>query len=124
MLEVYGSLFFAGARTLMEALPEIGDATRPVVVLRLRRRTRVGATLVEVLDQYADDLAEVGGRLYLSGVDPDVSRQLRLVGKLDVDQTVQVVQQTNVLGASTERALASASEWLTTQTRNRFTHAI
>jgi hypothetical protein len=30
-------------------------------------RSTVGATLVEVLDDYADELAEAGGRLYLSG---------------------------------------------------------
>ena len=52
VLDVYGSLFFAGARTLANALP-----------------SPVGATLIETLDDYADALAEVGGRLYLSGVD-------------------------------------------------------
>ncbi|HEX7175676.1 MAG TPA: SulP family inorganic anion transporter, partial [Pyrinomonadaceae bacterium] len=67
VLDVDGSLFFAGARTLSEALPTPAGATRPVVVLRLRGYTSVGATLVEVLDDYADALAEVGGRLYLSG---------------------------------------------------------
>jgi sulfate permease, SulP family len=82
------------------------------VVLRLRGRSRVGATLVEVLDRYADDLAEVGGRLYLSGVHEEVSQQLRHAGKLDLDQTVQLVPETTILGASTERAVEFASAWL------------
>jgi SulP family sulfate permease len=69
LLNVYGSLFFAGARTLSETLPSPTGATRPVVVLRLRGHTSVGATLIEVLDDYADQLEDVGGRLYLSGVD-------------------------------------------------------
>ena len=112
VLDVYGSLFFAGARTLGEALPSPEGATRPVVVLRLRGRTRVGATLIEVLDDYADALAEVGGRLYLSGVDADVSAQLRHAGKLDLDRAVQLVPAVPVIGASTAQALAHASAWL------------
>ncbi|MDB6030917.1 MAG: sulfate transporter, partial [Verrucomicrobiales bacterium] len=112
VLNVYGSLFFAGARTLSEALPSPQGANRPVVVLRLRGRTRVGATLIEVLDEYADALAEVGGRLYLSGVDEDVGRHLRLAGKLDLDRTVHLVPESKILGASTRQAVASASAWL------------
>lgn len=112
VLGVNGSLFFAGARTLAEALPSVEGSTRPVVVLRLRGYTNVGATLIEVLDTYADDLAEVGGRLYLSGVDNDASAQLRNAGKLDLDQSVHLFPAADVLGASTEQALASASAWL------------
>jgi SulP family sulfate permease len=112
VLDVYGSLFFAGARTLEDALPITGDATRPVVVLRLRGRTRVGATLVEVLDNYADDLAEVGGRLYLSGVDDEVAAQLRDTGKLDLEQSVHIVPADPVLGASTAQAWTLGSAWL------------
>lgn len=112
VLDVNGSLFFAGARTLLEALPNPANATRPVVILRLRGYTSVGATLIEVLDTYADDLAEVGGRLYLSGVDKNVSAQLRRAGKLDLDTDVHLVPANHILGASTEQALASASAWL------------
>ena len=39
MLDVYGSLFFAGARTLAEALPSAEGVVRPAVVLRLRGRS-------------------------------------------------------------------------------------
>ena len=112
VLDVYGSLFFAGARTLAEALPSPAGATRPAVVLRLRGRSRVGATLIEVLDDYADDLAEVGGRLYLSGVDEEVGAQLRRAGKLDLDRAVHLVPAAPVIGASTDQALASARAWL------------
>ena len=72
----------------------------------------MGATLIEVLDRYADALAEVGGRLYLSGVDADVSEQLRRAGKLDLDQSVQVVPADRVIGASTAQAHAHAGAWL------------
>ena len=112
VLDVNGSLFFAGARTLHDALPSPVGATRPVVILRLRGYTHVGSTLIEVLDSYADALAEVGGRLYLSGVDAEVSAQLRRAGKLDLDRTVQVVPGVAVIGASTAQALTDASAWL------------
>jgi SulP family sulfate permease len=91
VLDVDGSLFFAGARTLADALPSPNGAMRPVVILRLRGYTSVGATLIEVLDNYADALADVGGRLYLSGVDEQVGRQLRRAGKLDLDRAVHLV---------------------------------
>ena len=69
VLEVVGSLFFAGARTLEESLPSPAGSRRPAVVLRLRGRTRAGATLIEVLDASPTTSRRVGGRLYLSGVD-------------------------------------------------------
>jgi SulP family sulfate permease len=112
VLEVVGSLFFAGARTLAESLPSVAGSTRAAVVLRLRGRTRAGATLIEVLDDYADDLAESGGRLFLSGVDERLATQLRLAGKLDLERSVQLVPARNVLGASTLEAVAEASAWL------------
>lgn len=112
VLTVYGSLYFAGARTLLEALPSPKGAIRPAVVIRLRGRTRVGATLIEVLDSYADDLVEVGGRLYLSGVDEDVSAQLRRAGKFNLEQEVHIVPGDTLIGASTEEAVAHANAWL------------
>jgi SulP family sulfate permease len=112
VLDVDGSLFFAGARTLADALPRLANATRPVVILRLRGYTSVGATLIEVLDNYADALAEVGGRIYLSGVNKKVGEQLRSAGKLDVDRTVHLVGADPIFGASTEQAVAHASAWL------------
>lgn len=112
VLDVDGSLFFAGARTLSDTLPTPAGASRPVVVLRLRGYTSVGATLIKVLDDYADALAEVGGRLYLSGVDEEVGRQLRRAGKLDLDRAVHLVPADDIFGASTKQAMAHASAWL------------
>jgi SulP family sulfate permease len=112
VLEIYGSLFFAGARHLEEILPNPDEANRPVVVLRLRGRTRVGATLIEVLDKYSDELAEVGGRLYLSGVEQQLIKQLQNSGKLDLNRSVQLVPSSPVVGAATQEAFSAASEWL------------
>jgi SulP family sulfate permease len=112
VLHAYGSLFFAGARTLRETLPDPAGSEHPVGVLRLRGRTRVGATLIDVLDDYAADLAEVGVWLYRSGVEPDVARQLRDTGKLDPDEAVRIFPADAVVGASTSEAVAQAGVWL------------
>jgi sulfate permease, SulP family len=112
VLDVDGSLFFAGARTLADVLPNPAGARRPAVILRLRGYMSVGATLIEVLDDYADALADVGGRLYLSGVNKEVAKQLRRAGKLDVDPAVHLIPADDIFGASTERAMAHASAWL------------
>jgi SulP family sulfate permease len=111
VLDVYGSLFFAGARTLAERLPRLDDTERPTVVLRLRGRTRAGATLVDVLDNYAEDLAEVGGRLYLSGVDDDLVELLKRSGLLKRRDNVEIISAQSELGASTERAIDAARQW-------------
>ena len=72
----------------------------------------MGAALIEVLDNYADALAEVDGRLYLSGVDKEVGEQLRRAGKLDLDRAVYLVHADPIFGASTEQAVAHAGAWL------------
>ena len=112
VLDVDGSLFFAGARSLADALPNPEASKRPVVILRLRGYTSAGATLIEVLDNYADALATVGGRLYLSGVDDEVGKRLRQAGKLDLDGVVHLIPVADIFGASTEQAMAQASAWL------------
>jgi SulP family sulfate permease len=86
--------------------------SRPVVVLRLRGRTRIGATLIDVLDDYADDLREAGGRLYLSGVHADVAAQLQRAGKLELGREVWVAPAEEVIGVSTREAIAQANAWL------------
>jgi sulfate permease, SulP family len=65
-----------------------------------------------VLDDYADDLREAGGRLYLSGVHPDVAAQLRRTGKLEFEREVWVAPAEEVIGDSTAEATAQANAWL------------
>ncbi len=100
VFNVYGSLFFAGARTLREALPTPAGSEQAVVVLRLRGRSRLGSTLIDVLDDYAEDLAAAGGRLYLAGTAPEVTRQLQRSGKLAQEDVVRVLPAETVIGAA------------------------
>ena len=72
ILDVYGSLFYAGARTLAAHLPDPAGARSPVVILRLRGRTTVSATFFTIVADYARRLDAVGGQLHLSGIDPRI----------------------------------------------------
>jgi len=111
VLDVYGSLFFAGARSLEEQLPKIGDAERPVVVLRLRGHMRAGVTLIDVLDAYADALAAAGGRLYLSGLSPALQRQFEASLELNDGNDPELVPSQAALGAATRDAVRAACRW-------------
>lgn len=111
VLDVYGHLFYAGARTLEQQLPRPSEPN-PVVVLRLRGRTTLGATLVDVLANYADELKAAGGRLYLSGINQSALEQVARTGKLDFSGPVRLYEATPILGASTRAAIADAKGWL------------
>jgi len=115
VLDVYGHLFFAGARTLERRLPTPQDAERPVVILRLRGRTAVGATLVEVLSNYADRLREANGRLYLTGLSEEAYEHVARTGKLRLSGPVRAYEATPIVGESTRKALADAQTWLVGQ---------
>lgn len=112
ILDVYGSLFYAGARTLQAKLPDPTGARSPVVIVRLRGRTTVSATFFAVVAEYAQRLDDVDGRLYLSGVDPHVRDQWtdRLLEFQGI--RLEFFPATAILGESTLSAYAQARVWL------------
>lgn len=116
---VEGSLFFAGAQTLKEKLPTIGDAENPIVVIRMRNQSQMGATLIDILDDYAEDLKEAGGKLYLTGLDGDQLKYLRASGKLAEKEEAEFFQETNIIGESTQQAVDHANEWIKTRDVHR-----
>ena len=112
VLDVYGSLFFAGARTLQARLPEVGQAQRPAVVLRLRGRTSLGATFFRILASYAEQIGAAGGRLYVSGLDPDMAALLARTVPVTAQPPERVFGATPVLGEATWAALHEARAWV------------
>jgi SulP family sulfate permease len=112
ILDVYGSLFYAGARTLQARLPEVAQAMAPAVVLRLRGRTSLGATFFRILATYAEQLGAAGGRLYVSGLDPDMAALLTKTVPVSVEPPARVFGATPVLGESTWAALHEARAWV------------
>jgi SulP family sulfate permease len=112
VLNVYGSLFYAGARTFESSLPRVVDAEKPVVIVRIRGRMVVGATAFSVLSGYAALLEERGGRLYLSGVAPELLEQFKASGRVTSGGPIHYVEATPTLGESTRAAIADAEGFL------------
>jgi SulP family sulfate permease len=112
VLDVYGSLFYAGARTLQARLPDPAGTESPIVILRLRGRTTFGATFFKVISDYAERLEAVGGRLFISGVDPALMKQASTSGAIATDGPVRVFGATELLGEATHRALEEADAWI------------
>jgi SulP family sulfate permease len=111
VLDVYGSLYYAGARTLQSRLPDPAGSDSAAVILRLRGRTMVGATFIVVIDDYLARLAANHGRLFLSGVDPALVGQLGRFDRFDSPGLV-VVSAQSVVGDSTREAYDLAAGWV------------
>lgn len=115
LLDVYGSLYYAGARTLQAHLPDPEGSISPAVVLRLRGRALLGATSYAVLSDYAARVAAVGGCFYLTGLDPEVLAQVQrnrtVVGAGDV----RLFEATEIVGEASLEAYRSAEAWLAAQ---------
>jgi SulP family sulfate permease len=63
-----------------------------------------------VAGDYADRLADVDGRLYLSGLQPSLTEQLRRTGS--IEGPVRAFEATPVIGESTQAAYLDAEAWL------------
>jgi len=112
VLDVYGELFYAGARTFERLLPAAQGSDRAAVVLRLRGRQTLDATLIDVLGGYANELEEANGRLYLTGVSDAAHQQIVRSGKLQLRGGVHAHPATPLVWQSTRAAVADAEAWL------------
>ncbi len=111
LLDVYGSLLFAGSRTLQVRLPDPSHASHSAVVLRLRGRAQLGVTFLHVVEEYARRLDPIGGRLFLSGVSSDLARQIDGSGLLR-RAPIEIVPESPTIGASSIDAFHRARRWL------------
>jgi sulfate permease, SulP family len=75
-LNIYGSLFFAGARNLEEDLPEVDNTHNAVVILSLRGYHELGSTFITVLGRYVKALQANGNTLMLINVSRAAHEQL------------------------------------------------
>lgn len=108
ILDVYGSLFYAGSRTLQLRLPDPGSSRRAGVVLRLRGRSTLGATFLAVIGAYAEQLEASGGRLYLSGLDDAVATRWEGNHLPERVGSIRLYRAGPEVGASTHAAYLSA----------------
>ena len=113
VLQPYGSLFFAAAPVFEAALPEVTEDSRSsVVILRLRGRTELGTTFMDVLFRYAISLRGVDSRLVLVSANARISEQLEITGITDVIDPSSVYQGDERVGATLQRAHEDALAWV------------
>jgi len=113
ILQPYGSLFFASAPVFEELLPAVTNETQnSVVILRLRGRTDLGSTFMEVVRRYAEDLNGATSKLLIITSDDQTVRQLHAT------HVVAAVGQSNLypsdewVGSTLKRAHADARAWI------------
>lgn len=112
LLHVYGSLFFAAAKSLEEMLPAVDDADNAAVAIILRGHSEIGSTLVTVLQRYARALQAHDSKLMLVGVDSAVRDQLARTGVLKLIGEENVFLATPQIGEALNQAVAAATAWL------------
>ena len=83
-----------------------------VVILRLRGRSDLGGTFMDVLRRYAESLQAVDSKLVLVSASERVIEQLTATGVLDVVSTDDVYPTDEWVGRTVWRAHDDALEWI------------
>ena len=112
ILQLYGSLFFAAAKTLEEMLPSTGTTRSAVVILRLRGHLEMGSTFVTVLRKYVQELKNHDSTLMLVGVNEEIYNQLKKTGTLNIIGEKNIYPATRRIGESLTQATAAAIDFL------------
>lgn len=119
VVNIYGSLFFAAASSMLDVLPDPRSSKHGVLILVLRGRDEVGSTYINMLTRYCTSLHNQSGQLMLAGIGDHVYRQLERTGTLSQIGPDNVFCAEPQLGTALNRALAAASRWLT-ETQSKF----
>lgn len=118
VLQPYGSLFFAAAPVFGAGLPAPSEASHnSVVILRLRGRSDLGTTFMDVLYRYAQSLAAVDSKLVIVSANDRILEQLNVTGITGVIGTDNVYPGDERVGASVKRAHADAVAWVESRRR-------
>ena len=112
-LQPYGSLFFAAAPVLEAQLPATdGTGRNSVVILRLRGRTDLGTTFMDVLHRYAQALVATGSKLVIVSASERIQEQLRVTGVTDLITPENIYSGDERVAATLKRAYADATSWI------------
>ena len=113
VIQPYGSLFFASATVFEGLLPEVTSASRnSVVIVRLRGRTDLGSTLMEILSRYAEALHGSESKLMLISDNKHVLDQLGVTGVTDAIGEDNLYRSDEWLGHTVRRAHSDAQAWV------------
>jgi SulP family sulfate permease len=109
VLQPYGSLFFASAPVFEEKLPDVTAETHnSVVILRLRGRSDLGSTFMEVLLKYATALRDQDSDLMVVSEDENMHEQLVVGGVTGVAGEENIYTSDEWLGHTVKRAYHDA----------------
>ncbi len=112
-LQPYGSLFFAAAPVLESQLPAAAAISlNSVVILRLRGRTDLGTTFMDVLRRYAQALTAAGSKLVIVSASERIQEQLRVTGVTDLISPQDIYAGDDRVGATLKHAYADATAWI------------
>ncbi len=113
LLQPYGSLFFASAPVFEEKLPNVTDDTHnSVVVLRLRGRTDLGSTFMDVLLRYAEALRDQESKLVLVSANDNIHEQLAVTRVTSVVGSQNIYTSDEWVGRTFKQAYRDASVWV------------
>ena len=113
VLQPYGSLFFAAAPVFEAELPAVTDASRhSVVLVRLRGRSDLGTTFMDVLNRYARSLAAAGSKLMIVSAGERIREQLDVTGIAELIGADNIYTGDERIGATVKRAYADALVWV------------
>ena len=106
-------LFFAAAPVFEATLPTVGPgSTNSVVILRMRGRSDLGTTFMDVLHRYAKALEAVDSRLMIVSANERLIEQLAVTGITEVIGADSVYPGDERVGATVKRAYADALAWV------------
>jgi sulfate permease, SulP family len=112
VVDIYGSVFYAGVELVDKLLPSVGDAERPVLVVRLRSHAEVGSTFILMIRRYHEQIRAAGGRLILAGVSGRLMVQLESTGVLGEIGAENALPMTDVVFQSVAAAIELGDAWL------------
>jgi SulP family sulfate permease len=110
---VDGDLHFAGARMLGNQWPKLDPQTRhPVIILELRGRNNIGATLTEVIESFYERIKEADGRFYITELSENSYDSFSTQADTEVLRGIRMMKKEPIVGKSTRQAVLEAQDWL------------
>jgi SulP family sulfate permease len=83
-----------------------------VVILRLRGRTDLGTTFMDVLHRYAQALVATDSKLVIVSAGERIQEQLRVTGVTDLINPENIYSGDERVAATLKRAYADAMTWI------------
>lgn len=110
---VDGDLHFAGARMLENQWPKVSPETHhPVIILELRGRKNIGATLIQVIEIFYEKITAAKGRFYITELGQNSYASFQAQATSEVLKGIHLLKKEAVIGKRTRKAFAEAQAWL------------